>query len=392
LKHVTLRRVGVVLALATGVVSFVFGDYDRAESNLRKFYAQVETADFRAASKTIDEAIRLWPSNARYYTWRGYAASQELPSQCPVHGAPLDGKMLEQVRQAATDYRQALKLNSRDAVAHHNLGWLDHLMGRDQEAHHEWEEAVAMDPATAIYHLSLGFFLEETGDSDGAQRKYIAAIELTPAILDSPFFARYRSQFPGRAAAVAQEATADAEARLKAGDDPILKARLGKFYLYRHDLQRAGELLASSAHDLPNLPLVWFNLGEVCRLQGKREDAWAHYGKAKYLDSSLSGPPLRIAEMYREAEQRNPAIENSRAAARLWSHVNPVTAAHNNRLYGGPPQTIDDLLPTTLVWFVSPCEASAAYTALAELMPENKLYASRSRTCESLPAPHPALE
>jgi hypothetical protein len=71
--------------------------------------------------------------------------------------------------------------------------------------------------------------------------------------------------------------------------------------------------------------------------------------------------------------------------------VNPVTAAHNNRLYGGPQQTIDDLLPTTLVWYASPCEASAAYTALAERMPDNKLYASRSRTCESLPAPHAAV-
>jgi hypothetical protein len=73
------------------------------------------------------------------------------------------------------------------------------------------------------------------------------------------------------------------------------------------------------------------------------------------------------------------------------AHVTPVTAAHNNRLYGGPPQIIDDLLPTTLVWYASPCEASAAYTSLAELIPENRLYANRSRTCETLPAPHSAM-
>lgn len=52
-------------------------------------------------------------------------------------------------------------------------------------------------------------------------------------------------------------------------------------------------------------------------------------------------------------------------ASKKWAHVNPVTAAaHNNRLYGGSPQIIDDLPPTTLVWYVSPCEASAAYRAL----------------------------
>jgi len=330
-------------------------------------------------------------SNARYYAWRGYAASQEFPSQCPAHSAPLHPKTLEEVRQAAADYRYALGLNGRDAVAHHNLAWLAHLIGQDRGARRELEQAVAIDPETAIYHLSLGVFLEEAGDSGAASGQYVAAIERTPTILDSPFFTRFRGRFPDRAEAIVLQAITRTQSRLGNTNDPILNARLGKFYLYRRDLQRAGELLESAARDLPNLPLVWFNLGEVRRLQGKREEAWACYGKAKYLDGSLAGPVLRIAEMYREGGQRNPALENFRAAAQKWAHANPVTAAHNNRLYGGPPQTIDDLLPTTLVWYASPCEASAAYTALAEMMPDNKLYASRSRTCESLPAPHSAM-
>jgi tetratricopeptide (TPR) repeat protein len=388
LKHVTLGRMAIVLALAAGAVSLTLGDHDRAEASLSTFYARVEKADFKAARKSIDEAVRLWPSNARYYTWRGYAASQELPSQCPAHGVPLDTRTLEHVSQAAADYRHALELNSRDAVAHHNLAWLDHLMGQDREARRGWEKAIAVDPGTAIYHLSLGFFLEETGDSDGAKRQYVAAIELTPAILDSPFFARYRGRLPGWAESVVQEATADTESRLKAGDDPILKARLGKLYLYRGNLQRATELLESAAKDLPNLPMVWFNLGEVRRLQGNREQAWACYQKAEFLDASLAGPTLRIGEMYRQAGQHTPSVESLRSASQKWAHVKPVTAGHNTRLYGGVPQPIDDLLPTTLVWYTTACQASTAYTALAGLFPENKLYASRSRTCESLPAPH----
>jgi tetratricopeptide (TPR) repeat protein len=384
LKHVTLVRVAVVLALVAATLSLVFGDYDRAEADLRAFYSQVAAADFVHARQSIDEAIRLWPSNARYHAWRGYCLSQELPSQC---GA-MDAKARELATQAAAEYRRALQLNDRDAVAHHDLAWLDHLLGQDAEARREWERAIEIDPETAIYRLSLGMFLEESGDAEAAERQYATALERVPAILDSPLFTRYRARPAGRAEAVVQEAMAQTETRLGNGSDPILKARLGKFYLYRGDLQRAGVLLEAAARDLPNLPLVWFNLGEVRRLQGRREEAWNCYGKARFLDGSLAGPALRMAEIYREAGQRSPAQENFRAAAQKWAHVNPVTSGHNNRLYGGPTQTIDDLLPTTLVWYTSPCEASAAYAALAAMMPENKMYAVRSTTCESLPDPH----
>ena len=174
-------------------------------------------------------------------------------------------------------------------------GSIHQLLGQDDEARREWERAVELDPETAIYHLSLGVFLEVAGDSAAARGQYVEAIERTPAILDSPFFARLRGQFPDRADSIVQQAIARTEGRLGNTDDPILKARLGKFYLYRGDLQRAGELLESAAKGLPNLPLVWFNLGEVRRLQGRREEAWACYGKAKYLDGSLAGPALRIA-------------------------------------------------------------------------------------------------
>jgi tetratricopeptide (TPR) repeat protein len=382
---VTLGRVALVLALAGIAVSFVFGDYDRAESSLKSFYSQMAKADFAGAGRSIDESIRLWPSNARYHSWRGYVLSQNLPSQCPA----LDANTRQQTAQAAAEYRRALQLNSRDAVAHHDLGWLDHLLGNDREARREFEQAVTLDPDTAIYHLSLGFFLEEAGEAESASRQYIAALDLSPSILDSPFFTRYRAHFPERAEATIREAIAQTETRLGNSNDPILKARLGKFYLYRGDLPRTAAMLESAAHDLPNLPMVWFNLGEVRRLQGNRDEAWSCYRKARFLDGSLAGPALRMGEMYQEAGQRSQAVAEFRSAEQKWAHINPVTAAHNNRLYGGIPQPIDDLLPTTLVWYTSPCEASEAYRALAALAPGNKLYTARSGTCESLPDPHP---
>jgi tetratricopeptide (TPR) repeat protein len=385
LKRVTVGRVAVVLALAAAAMLLVFSDYDRAESDLRTFYGQIAAADFVRARQSIDEAIRLWPSNARYHAWRAYCISQDLPSQCRA----ADARARELAEQAAADYRRALQLNGRDAVAHHNLGWLDHLLGQDREARQEWERAAELDPDTAIYHLSLGMFLDEAGDTETANRQYVAALELSPAILDSPFFSRYRARSAERAEAMLKDAMARTEARLGNGNDPILKARLGKFYLYRGDLQRAAAILESSARELPNLPMVWFNLGEAWRLKGNRDTAWSCYQKAHFLDGGLAGPMLRIGEMYNDAGQRTQAAGDLRLAEQKWAQINPVTAAHNNRLYGGIPQSIDDLLPTTLVWYTSPCEASEAYRALSALFPDNKMYAARRRTCEDLPDPHP---
>ena len=95
------------------------------------------------------------------------------------------------------------------------------------------------------------------------------------------------------------------------------------------------------------------------------------YRKASVVDGSLARPYLRMGQIYLQNGQRELAIQNLRLAATKWEHVNPITASHNNRLYDGPRQEIDDLLPTTLVWYTSPCEASAAYHSLAELFPGN---------------------
>ncbi len=75
-------------------------------------------------------------------------------------------------------------------------------------------------------------------------------------------------------------------------------------------------------------------------------------------------------------------------AGSLWPARCGLMAAHNSRLYHGTTQQIDDLLPTTLVWYVSRCEASEAYGALAKLYPHYQSYAQKSHACEEIPDPH----
>ena len=200
------------------------------------FYSQMAKADFEGAGRSMDEAIRLWPSNARYHSWLGYVISQNLPSQCSGIG-PEDART-GRTSRGGLPARASAQWPGRRGAPQSRMARSS--AGHDREARQEWGQAVALDPDTAIYHLSLGMFLEEAGDADAANRQYIAALDLSPSILDSPFFTRYRARSPERAEAVVREAMSQTETRLGNSNDPILKARLGKFYLYRGDLQRAG--------------------------------------------------------------------------------------------------------------------------------------------------------
>jgi hypothetical protein len=47
-------------------------------------------------------------------------------------------------REVIADHRRALELNNRDAVAHLDVAWLEHLLGNDAVAGGEWREAVAI--------------------------------------------------------------------------------------------------------------------------------------------------------------------------------------------------------------------------------------------------------
>lgn len=367
-----IRWIALGFAALADYGYLVTGDYERGDANLRTFYSQMLAADFSGAQRSIDAAIKLWPDNARYHLWKGYCLSQSLPPQCAKEPAATD--------EAAAEFRAALKLNDRDAVAHHDLAWLEHLAGNNGEARKEWERAVAIDPDNAVFHMSFAMFLKEALQESEAEDQFADAVELSPAVLDSPFFTRHVDL----ARAIVRRCIAQTESKLSQSNDPVIKARLGKFYLVTNEVQLAARMLEDAARDLPNLPLVWFNLGEVHRLQGDSAQALACYERARYLDGRLSGPHLRIGEF----DQSGHAAEELRLASQRWARMNPVTASHNNRLYHGTTQQIDDLLPTTLVWYVSPCEASEAYGALAKLYPSNRSYARKSHACEEIPDPH----
>ena len=380
---------GAIVALA---LCLYVGDYDRADAKLGVFYTQVLSANFIGARESIEEAIKLWPSSARYYGWRAYLTSQNLPPRC-THGLRAPHSALgaadeSAIHLAMADYNKALGLNSRDAVAYHNLGWLEHLLGDDAVAAMDWKAAAEVDPANAVFHLSYGMFLDEIGNKMKAKEEFQNAIELSPSTVDSPFFMRYQIRDPDSAVSVLAAVISALRRKLEQGNDPIVEAKLGKLCLSQGDLSLATSLLEDAARQLPNLSLVWMNLGEVREKQGRLVDAMDCYKRANVVDGSLAGPFLRMGELELRNSGKAAASGNFSQAIEHWQRIKPVTAAHNSRLYVDDWQRIDDLLPTTLVWYTTPCEASRAWRGLSQLYPQTPEYAARSQTCESLPSPH----
>ncbi|MHB8753410.1 MAG: tetratricopeptide repeat protein [Candidatus Acidiferrales bacterium] len=388
---IRLKPIALAVGFVTLILSLVVRRYDQADAKLLVFYSQMLQADFSGAAESIDEAILLWPTNSRYYDWRGYATSQNLPPTCSrgLQGkqSGLGTKDAAAARAAIDDYLHALKLNREDAVAHANVAWLEHLLGNDQLAAKNWRAAVGIDPGNAIYHLSYGMFLEEVGNTPGARKQYETAIELSPSILDSQFFVRFSRRSNGAAGALVNELIEKSERQLQQGTDPITAAKLGKFYLFRGDYSRAEKFLEDASRQLPNLPLVWANLGEVYEKQGRLAEAIACYEKAKATSSSYL-PYFHMGEIELRGGQRDLAADDLMQTVLRWQRAMPMTAAHNNRLYGGPRQRIDDFLPTTLVWYTTPCVASEAWKGLAQLYPAQRDYAQRDHVCEDLPSPH----
>jgi tetratricopeptide (TPR) repeat protein len=369
-------------------VRFLDGDRLKATDELRAFYGEIRQAKFAEAQGTISDAIRLWPENARLYAWRGYARAQTLPSQC--NGTGLSTAQPSALSPAIADYERAIQLNDIDAVAQHNLGWLYHLLGQNDEAGHALKRAVELDPSNAVFHLSLGMWLEESGDKQYSS-EYAKAIELAPGITDSPFFVDLRARDAAQANRVVSEARSHIEELLRRGSDPILEARLGKLYLASKQESDAERELNEAVSQLPTLSRAWFNLGEAYRLRGQTTLALTAYRKAHVLDGHMPDVEVRLGQLSEQDGDSTAAVQLFKRSLAHWQLMTPVTAAHNYRLYGGPAQTIDDLLPTTLLWYTTPCTASESFAGLARLEPAQAQYRKSVAICSQLPIPHRSL-
>lgn len=92
-----------------------------------------------------------------------------------------------QYAAAITEYRQAIKLNSKLSNAYNGLGVALDYEQRHRDAVAEYREALRLDPKNILALINVGQNLEQTGDLNGAFAKYQEAI----GIKSNSTFAHY---------------------------------------------------------------------------------------------------------------------------------------------------------------------------------------------------------
>ena len=389
-----MKMISIAITLA-GVALLARGltiDLDRADSRLSDSTSNILVSNFTGAANEIDEAIRLWTWNSRYYSWRAYIKGHSLRPRCPrtSHNLrPISVEVDQQLRlESLADLQRSLTLNRLDGVTLHNKAWLEHLGGDDDNAARDWEQATVLDPVNPLLHLSYGLFLQERGLTETANQELVVAIELSPSLIESHFFEDYRKREPEPSDALIVKCIAELEAKRARYSTPILEAKLGKLYQYRAQSRLAQALLEDAVSQLPNLPLAWLSLGDVYASNGSIEKAIDCYRKSNVIDPSSAIPYLRMATLFVKAGKLKLASGFLDRALPLLE--NPVVfSSYNNRLYVGPQQRIDDVLPITLSSYASQCNLDSLASLESYLSPHARsTYELRSHTCHETHSPH----
>src|SRR5882724_2531809 len=215
-----------------------YGKAQEAQTSFLSFLDSMDQAGYPAAQRQIEMAVSLDPGNADYLAHSALLHERliEKPFEINVlfeKKLDLSGEQTQHVRTAIDLYQRALLLNPTDDGFMHNLGWLYQLLGDRQSAIDYFKRAIAANGYVALYHISLGLLREQGGERAEAEREYRTALRLSPAILDSPFFLDLQKRAPEESENLVNGGIADLEELVRKTNSPILKAKLGRLYIFR---------------------------------------------------------------------------------------------------------------------------------------------------------------
>ena len=315
----------------------------QAEARFARALPLAFSGDHAAALEHARRAAFADPDNAHYWGTAALLSERALGRRFDVEqilrpGTELSPRGAEALGKSMKYYSRALALSPSDHCFLHNTAWIHALMGRWKPAYAYIERALAVYE-TGEYQISAGLMLERLGRKERAFSAYVEALSLEPDIVDSRFSQDLEKRHPGKL----HELVDSAIMRLEQGPrSPILRARIGKLYLFRGKLEDARRYLEGVTMELPNLPRPWFNLAMLAKTSGQsrkwelnlkraaklgRGDEQAWYHLARLFDSRAEVDAaikayLRVAGI-RGIRVSSHASRASRRGGRSWAPGGP---------------------------------------------------------------------
>ncbi len=160
------------------------GDLDGARAQCERYFAAVDAAALRAPfhfylgvieqrGGNLEAGIKHFElalaQNRRNPAWLRQAASAHVSAHS--------------IERAEHLYREALRIDPRDALSHYNFGILLQHKANWQGARRAFEAAIAHRPHFAEALVNLGNTLIELGESDSVEGCYRRALDINPQLV-----------------------------------------------------------------------------------------------------------------------------------------------------------------------------------------------------------------
>jgi tetratricopeptide (TPR) repeat protein len=181
---------------------------------------------------------------------------------------------------AADMIRNAIRINSKDASYHCNLGLVSQALGKLNDAVGRYKRALNLNPYFAEAHYNLGNALREQGKLDDAITLYKRALVLKPNY-------------------------AEAHCNLS-----VVLGSQGKV----DEAVKCGERALALG---PQLAVVHFNLGNLFQTQGRLDEAVARYNQALVLKPDYVAAHCNLGNLLKGTDKLNQAVRQYEQALAL---------------------------------------------------------------------------
>ena len=324
-----------------------------AESHNKKFISYFLENKDSLALVHINKALDLDAKNSLYWANKGILLMKivdfDLNNFLKDSTVDIPKETLE---KSLSCFERASLLNPYDAAYFHNTGWIYIMMGDTAKALSFINKALKLDPGSSLYHISRGLLFEKQNNLEYAISNYSIALQNSPDMLESEFFSDLIIRQPLFSDTIINKSLKYLSNEVKNSNSPILKARLGKLYLYKNKIDKAEPFFIEVTKILPNLNRPWYYLGVIQEMKGDTFNFKISYNRATMLDPTDYLPNLSLGNYYYKFETQSslPYYKNAvRAWAMLYSeHFFRGKYVYNSKMIN------NDIIPKELLQYIKP--------------------------------------